>query len=132
GQTHDMELHMVHTSPSGRIAVLAAFYDVGDEAPALAELFERVPGELLHTGEQASLRHTINPATLLPAQSRVVHYTGSLTTPPCTEGVLWAVDLQPRELSHAQLDALRLAFPHNARPVQSFNERDLSDEAGPL
>jgi len=128
GHEHDMELHLVHVAASGRIAVLAVFYDVGDSDPALAELFDRIPGELGQAGNQLTLQGTIDPAALLPEHSRVVHYTGSLTTPPCSEGVLWNIELEPRQLSRGQLDALRHVYPHNARPIQSFNARTLVDE----
>ncbi len=128
GHEHDMELHLVHASASGRIAVLAVFYDVGEPDPALAELFDRIPGELGQAGNQLALQETIDPAALLPVHSRVVHYSGSLTTPPCSEGVLWNIELQPRQLSRSQLDALRHVYPHNARPIQSFNARTLVDE----
>lgn len=130
GKAHDMELHLVHTSASGKVAVVAVFYDIGDANPALGELFDRTPGELSHAGERIALYSTLDPADLLPAHSNVVHYTGSLTTPPCTEGVLWNVEMTPQQLSAEQLDALRFVFPHNARPVQPFNQRTLVDEPG--
>ncbi len=128
GHEHDMELHLVHVSDAGRTAVVAVFYDIGEPDTALAELFTRIPGELDQPGRQLVLKEPIDPAALLPAHSRVVHYTGSLTTPPCSEGVLWNIELEPRQLSRGQLDALRHVYPHNARPIQSFNARTLEDE----
>lgn len=83
----------------------------------------------VHTpSEHIRLYAPINPARLLPDHSRVVHYTGSLTTPPCTEGVLWNIEMEPQTISRQQLDALRSVFPHKARPIQSFNKRALIDE----
>jgi len=128
GKAHDMELHLVHTSASGKVAVVAVFFDVGKPNNALAELFDRTTAELSQPGEHIRLYAAINPARLLPDHSRIVHYTGSLTTPPCTEGVLWNIEMEPQTISQQQLDALRFAFPHNARPIQSFNKRTLIDE----
>ncbi|WP_349986225.1 carbonic anhydrase [Stenotrophomonas sp. WHRI 8082] len=128
GKAHDMELHLVHTSASGKVAVVAVFFDVGKPNNALGELFDRTTAELSQPGERIRLYAPINPARLLPDHSRVVHYTGSLTTPPCTEGVLWNIEMEPQTLSRQQLDALRSVFPHNARPIQSFNKRTLIDE----
>lgn len=128
GRAHDMELHLVHSSASGRTAVVAVFFDVGAPDDALTELFDRIPGELAEVDNPLVLKEKIDPAMLLPTHSRVVHYIGSLTTPPCSEGVLWNIELEPRQLSRDQLDALRRVHPHNARPIQSFNTRTLVDE----
>lgn len=130
GQPHDMELHLVHTGTSGRTAVVAVFFDVGDANPALTELLDRATGELSHPGDQINLYAALDPGDLLPRHSRVVHYTGSLTTPPCTEGVLWNIEMDAQQLSAAQLDNLRFIYPHNARPIQSFNARALVDDPG--
>ena len=128
GKAHDMELHLVHASASGKVAVVAVFFDVGKSNTALGELFDRTTAELSQAGQQIQLYAAINPERLLPSHSRVVHYSGSLTTPPCTEGVLWNIELEPQSISREQLDALRFVFPHNARPIQPFNQRALFDE----
>lgn len=128
GRTHAMELHLVHIHPSGKVAVVAAFFDVGEHNDVLGELFERTRGELSQPGEHVRLSAEIDPAELLPAHSRVAHYAGSLTTPPCTEGVQWSIEMNPQTLSRQQLEALRAVFPHNARPIQPLNHRRLVDE----
>ena len=128
GREHAMELHLVHGNADGKLAVVAVFFDVGERNAALGELFERIPGELGQVGNAITLHGHIDPEELLPDHSRVARYTGSLTTPPCSEGVLWNIELEPQQLSQAQLDALRHVYPHNARPIQPFNARALSDD----
>jgi len=128
GKPHDMELHLVHANAEGRLAVVAVFFDVGKPNWALTELFDRTATELAQPGQQLQLYAAINPERLMPSHSRVVHYSGSLTTPPCTEGVLWNIEMEPQSISQDQLDALRAVFPHNARPIQPFNQRRLFDQ----
>ena len=64
---------------------------------------------------------------LLPQDQRYYQFLGSLTTPPCTEGVLWLVIKQPVALSREQLKLFGQLFPNNARPVQSVNGRPIRD-----
>jgi len=73
----------------------------------------------------------INAADVLPAARQYQHYIGSLTTPPCSEGVRWIVMNEPIEMSPAQIAAFKAVFSHNARPVQAREDRFLlnSDSA---
>jgi carbonic anhydrase len=59
----------------------------------------------------------------LPKDRRYYQFMGSLTTPPCTEGVLWLVLKEPMTLSREQLKLFTQLFPNNARPVQPGNSR---------
>ncbi len=129
GHAHDMELHLVHASASGKTAVVGVFFDTGNHNEALDELFTDIPGVLAAAGSTITLDKRIDPAALLPSHGQIARYTGSLTTPPCTEGVLWNLELQPMQLSAVQLQALRSVYPHNNRPVQPFNGRHLDEEA---
>ena len=70
----------------------------------------------------------LDPAALLPADHRALLYTGSLTTPPCTEQVHWVVMEQPIEMSRAQISVFRRLFPDNHRPVQPLNGREPVEE----
>lgn len=79
------------------------------------------PGEVSPAGVQ------IAPADLLPAERRYFRYYGSLTTPPCSERVVWSVFTQPIEASSQQIDKFAAMFPMNARPVQPLNRRHLLD-----
>ncbi|WP_258667217.1 carbonic anhydrase family protein [Pseudomonas sp. B21-040] len=67
-----------------------------------------------------------NIADLLPTTRHYYSYMGSLTTPPCSEGVRWHVLTQPVQLSHAQLQAFQALYPMNARPVQPLNDRTVN------
>ncbi|MDR6094414.1 carbonic anhydrase family protein [Stenotrophomonas sp. SORGH_AS_0321] len=129
GKPHAMELHMVHARDDGKTAVVAVFFDVGAPNVALAELFERLPVELASPGMKVELQQPMQLASLLPHNPTGLRYVGSLTTPPCTEGVLWNIELTPQTISQQQLDALRSVYPHNARPLQSFNARVVSEES---
>lgn len=123
------ELHLVHASDAGEVAVFAVLLAEGDGNPALGELFDALasaPGD----GDEAPLVSPIDPTALLPESRHAARYTGSLTTPPCTEGVSWTVFLSPVTVSPAQLTALRSAFPDNHRPLQPLNGRPLSAVGG--
>jgi carbonic anhydrase len=69
----------------------------------------------------------INMNELLPKDQRYYQFIGSLTTPPCTEGVLWMVLKRPTQLSHEQIRLFQQLFPNNARPVQAVNGRAVRD-----
>ena len=65
----------------------------------------------------------LNPLTLLPKDRRAYRYSGSLTTPPCSEGVNWLLLANPIQMSTDQIAAFRTLFPLNARPVQPLHDR---------
>jgi carbonic anhydrase len=91
-------------------------------------VFERLPAK--EGEEEVFDQVSIDPASILPAQHGYYEFEGSLTTPPCSEGVRWLVLKQPVTLSQAQLDAFRKLFPRNARPVQPLNGRVVRESAG--
>ena len=94
---------------------------------ALAELLPMMPAR--GQPEQVLTGTRFNPAHLLPKSTAHYRYDGSLTAPPCTEGVLWLVMKQPLTLSAAQLAQLKALFPPNARPVQPLHGRVVSEGA---
>ena len=102
GRHFPMELHLVHRSADGRLAVIAVLIRERGRSAALAPLFDNVPAR----GSEAEIE--LDPADLLPASPASYRYVGSLTTPPCSEGVRWIVMRDPIELSPDQL----LAFKH--------------------
>lgn len=131
GARFPLELHLVHRNAAGTLAVVGVFIRVGEEL----EGFE--PERLAQTlpqgdGVQYLLESHIDAEDLLPESHRTFHYIGSLTTPPCSEGVLWFVLRQPLQMSEEQvgvilraLNGLRFASRQggNARPVQPLNGR---------
>ncbi|MDR5868520.1 carbonic anhydrase [Halomonas koreensis] len=116
-----MELHLVHATDGGRLAVLALPYVIGAPEPALESLLEHAPGE---PGQEATLSPALDAGALVGEPLDYYRYSGSLTTPPCSEGVLWLVASTPGQLGASQLARLadRLGEA-NHRPVQPLNAR---------
>ncbi|HWA45807.1 MAG TPA: carbonic anhydrase [Hypericibacter adhaerens] len=122
GRAFDLELHFVHRAESGQLAVLGVFIQQGAENAALQPIWAGMPavaGPVQDVGTQ------ITPASLLPTERGFFRYQGSLTTPPCSEGVLWTMFKQPIEASEDQIRKFAALFPSNARPVQGVNRRFL-------
>lgn len=127
GETFGMELHFVHKDANGALAVVGVLLRETDvDNPAFADIFARLPAE---KGEPEPTELTINAADLLPVERLFTTYVGSLTTPPCSQGVRWLVLSEPVALSSAQIDAFAAIFALNARPVQDLNTRDLLEDA---
>jgi len=122
GKAFDLELHFVHKSAAGRLAVLGVFIQPGAENAALTPIWAAMPKE---AGDEQAAGATITPGDLLPADRGFFRYHGSLTTPPCSEGVLWTVFKSPIEASPAQIRQFAALFPVNARPAQPLNQRFL-------
>ncbi|HWH73497.1 MAG TPA: carbonic anhydrase family protein, partial [Methylibium sp.] len=116
GRQFAMGLHLVHRSEDGRLAIVAVLLDEGPAHPAVQLVWNHLPLEK-HERQTASV--PLDPAALLPPERRYYTYMGSLTTPPCTEGVLWLVMQQPATLSPAQQAIFARLYPMNARPLQA-------------
>lgn len=124
GQARDMEVHFVHRNDRGQLAVVGVLIKPGKENAALKAVWDNMPKEI----EDAEVEGgAINAGDILPASKHYRHYIGSLTTPPCSEGVRWIVMNEPIELSRTQIEAFKGMFPHNARPVQAIEDRFLLD-----
>jgi carbonic anhydrase len=134
GKNLDMEIHLVHKSFSGEMAVIGVFLQaVPDSSPysspffehywkTLWQLFPEEAGE-----ERMKSELLIHPIHFLPKNRTYLTYRGSLTTPPCTENVLWHVFLDPVEISDDKLKLFKKIFPHsNARPVQPIGSRRIA------
>ncbi|MEM7495702.1 MAG: carbonic anhydrase family protein [Myxococcota bacterium] len=119
GQPFAMEIHLVHESASGGTAVIGVLARQGAASTVLEPLWQKLPRKQGGVGPSVSF----HPARLLPATRTFYHYTGSLTTPPCTEGVRWFVFADPITVSTAQLNAFTAIIPHNNRPVQPLHGR---------
>jgi len=120
GEHYPMVAHMVHRSEAGELAVVAVLFKEGEKHEALDKVFASMPEEV-HA--KAELAEAFHPAHLLPEEQDYYHYIGSLTTPPCTEGVRWHVLKQPVEISAEQIATFKQLYPMNARPVQPLNGR---------
>ncbi len=115
GRQFDMVAHLVHKDPEGRLAVVAVLLDRGSAHPLVQQVWNNLP---LEKGEEVPARAALDLNTLLPKDRRYYTYMGSLTTPPCSEGVLWMVLQQPATISPEQIDVFSRLYPMNARPVQ--------------
>ncbi|MBL8342502.1 MAG: carbonic anhydrase family protein [Rubrivivax sp.] len=115
GRQFEMSLHLVHRDAAGKLAVVAVLLGKGPAHPAVQMVWNNLP---LEKHEEASTRSTIDPGHLLPADPRYFTYMGSLTTPPCSEGVLWVVMRTPVTLAEEQLELFTRIYPMNARPLQ--------------
>lgn len=122
GRGYDMELHMVHKSTSGKVAVVGVFLQRGSSSAALAPIFANLPALDAPLNQHEELPDAFNPINFLPRSSAFYNYAGSLTTPPCTEGVSWIVMAEPLTVSDEDIAQFAKRIPFNARYVQ----RDLN------
>jgi len=120
GRQFEMDVHLVHRDAEGRMAVVAVLLERGAAQPLLQTVWNNLP---LEKHEPQAARVQIDPSQLLPADRRYYTYMGSLTTPPCTEGVLWLVMQQPVTVSGQQIDIFSRLYPMNARPIQRATGR---------
>ncbi len=121
GRTFDMVAHLVHKSAQGKLAVVAVLLAAGKEQPMLHQVWNAMPGTAGRTRERLDVM--INARQLLPADPAFYSFMGSLTTPPCTEGVQWLVMKTPVEMSRDQIGHFVALYPMNARPLQAQNDR---------
>ncbi len=101
--------------------MIGVFVKPGKASAALAPIWQAMPTE--EGPEKAIADITIDPAGLLPKHQHYFRYMGSLTTPPCSEGLIWTVFRSPIEASPEQIRHFAAVFPMNARPVQQLNRR---------
>ncbi|MFD4350983.1 carbonic anhydrase [Nocardia sp. NPDC058518] len=119
GTVTAMELHLVHTARSGRLAVLAVLLNAHTGPTPLSRILTATPNR---SGLTRAVT-TVDPREFLPTDLAQFRYQGSLTTPPCTEGVEWIVLRHPAPVTVADVDNYRALFPHSNRPTQPLNGR---------
>lgn len=120
GKQAELSLHFVHKNEQGQLAVLGLLANKGDSNPLIEELIKvwpTTPGEAQH------YETTIDMNQLLPEDQNYYTYWGSLTIPPCWEGVRWMIFKQPITISEQQLVTIRSAYQGNVRPTQPINTR---------
>ena len=121
GKSFPIEAHFVHADAHGNLAVVAVMFVQGQGNPELEKLWTHMP---IHPADRQALSSGISAANLLPANRDYYRYEGSLTTPPCSEGVRWLVLKQPVFASAAQIRELTKVLGHpNNRPVQPIGAR---------
>jgi carbonic anhydrase len=122
-----MEMHIVHRSTEGGLAVVGVMLEVGAENEALGPVFDHIPTEVGDEAETVD-GETVDLAAVLPDTRTYYQYPGSLTTPPCSEDVAWQVLTTPVEISQDQLEAFTTVVDGNARPVQPIGDRTLTED----
>jgi len=121
GKRSDMVAHLVHRDAAGHLAVVAVLLTPGAVNPMVATLWNNLPAR--KESEEQPQGVTVDASELLPADHSYYTLTGSLTTPPCSEGVTWFVLKQPVNLSTGEISRFAQLYPMNARPVQPLNAR---------
>jgi carbonic anhydrase len=123
GKAKPMVAHFVHKSKEGKLAVIGVLMDEGKDNPLISTLWAYLPKE---TGKENVVQKArINATAFLPSGLGYYHFMGSLTTPPCSEGVAFYILKNTTQVSKAQIEA----FPYkmNARPVQALNGRQVAE-----
>lgn len=123
GKPYDMVAHLVHADSDGKLAVVAVLLKSGRANSLVQKVWENLPRTEGHEEVVSSVE--INASALLPASTGYYTFAGSLTTPPCSEGVTWFVLKMPSELSAEEIAAFAKIYPHNARPIQPPNGRTI-------
>ena len=123
-----LETHFVHQNDKGDLLVIGVLSDIGAADPMLGSLWTYLPTDAGKPVPLADL--LINPQDLMPATEDFYVYSGSLTTPPCKEGVTWMVYSSPLSVSAEQADAFERLVGPNSRPIQARNERDFLHVTG--
>ena len=123
GQRFDMVAHLVHADADGHLAVVAVLLKKGPSNPFLNTVWTNIPKEKEKAVDVSGVSLNVND--LLPADHGYFTFAGSLTTPPCSEGVTWYVLKNQSSLSSEQLEAFAKIYPLNARPIQASNNREI-------
>ena len=120
GKVYDMVIHLVHKDDDGHLAVVSVLLEKGSEHPLIQALWNNLP---LEVDQELAPAVPIDIKRLLPESRSYSVYMGSLTTPPCTEGVLWIVLNQAVQVSPEQIAIFARLYRNNARPLQPANGR---------
>ncbi|RTL27739.1 MAG: carbonic anhydrase family protein, partial [Rhodocyclaceae bacterium] len=121
GRGFDMVVHLVHKDLDGRLAVVAVLLERGKANALIQTLWNNLPLE--KDADYSPDGVSIDLNQFLPENRSYYTYMGSLTTPPCSEGVLWMVMKQPQPIAAEQIAIFSRLYPMNARPIQSVRSR---------
>ena len=124
GKQFEMVVHLVHKDSEDRLAVVAVLVEGGARQPAIQAVLNNLP---LEKGQEVAGTPNLDLNQMLPENRRYYTYMGSLTTPPCTEDVLWIVMKQPVQASAEQLELFSRMYPMNARPTQAAGNRTIKE-----
>ncbi len=125
GEQYPVEIHFVHVSSSHRIAVISVFVEEGEENDKFKQIIKYLPKN--KNDSDMFYHKNLSPDYLLPDNRDYYKYTGSLTTPPCTEGVSWFILKDHVSMSIEQINAIKEAVGTNNRPIQPTNNRNIRE-----
>jgi len=130
GEHYPMEMHFVHQADDGALAVASLLIEQGDHNDGIGPLWEQLAEA---PGTEATIRIPPDFAEDLFGgdATGIFHYTGSLTTPPCSERVKWYIRKTPTQFSKEQIAEFTAVYDHNNRPVQALNDRTIYLDANP-
>jgi len=121
GKSFPMEAHLVHADKDGNLAVIAVMLKEGEANKAIEAAWSLMPES---TGDRQTLPDALSAEAILPASRDYYRFNGSLTTPPCSEGVRWLVMKEPISVSKEQIERFTHVMHHpNNRPPQPVNAR---------
>jgi carbonic anhydrase len=123
GEHTAMEMHFVHADKNGKLAVVGVLMKEKAGKSAFVDLFKKLPSE---EGATVKITKAFDLTAFLPGDRAQYQYKGSLTTPPCTEGVKWTVLKEPVQVAPDEVAAYRELFPISNRPIQPLNNRELA------
>ena len=115
GKSYPMEAHLVHADKDGNLAVVAVMFAEGKGNSLISSVVDHMPEEV---GKTNRSEQSINVMDMLPENKDYYRFNGSLTTPPCTEGVRWLVMKDTVEVTKEQVAAFKSVMHENNRPVQ--------------
>jgi carbonic anhydrase len=122
GQSFPMEAHFVHADEAGNLAVIGLMYTEGEANTSLTPIWDNMPVAVGSVEKPSGV--TLDTNTILPVKRDYYRFNGSLTTPPCSEGVLWLVLKESVSASKEQIEKFHATFHHDTnRPVQPLNAR---------
>lgn len=123
GKHSALEMHLVHQKSDGALGVVGVMINKGQSNQQFAPVWDELPAK---AGEERHFENlSINADNLLPDERKYYTYDGSLTTPPCSEGVTWFVLQSPVEMSESQIATFEEIIKDNNRPVQPLNGREI-------
>jgi len=120
GESFPLEGHFVHKNDKGELLVMAIMFEEGDKNPVVEKFLS-----ILSEEEEVPVDFDkINIAAFLPKSTGYYRFSGSLTTPPCTEGVTWVILKDTMTLSKDEIEKFEHEFKHhNNRPIQPLHGR---------
>jgi len=122
GKQYFMEMHLVHKNDHDELAVVGVLMERGNHNTLLDPVWSAMP---MTAGEEHASSHTFDFAQLLPEDPRTFRYPGSLTTPPCSEGVRWMVFADPIQVSAEQVDQFKNVIGYDSRYTQPMHGREV-------